>query len=108
MLRLAVGVDWNPAEYEGLGVDYADRTALLEEQIDVLRMLWTHPIVDFEGRFHKLSGVGLNPLPIHNIPLMIGSRGSIGFNRLAQPGLSHAEHLAAIIGAKPEIDAMVG
>ena len=33
---------------------------------------------------------------------------SIGFNRLAQPGLSHAEHLEAIIAAEPTIDAMVG
>ena len=72
-IRLAVGVGWNAAEYEGLGVDFADRTALLEEQMDVLRMLWTQPIVDFEGRFHKLNGVGINPLPTHTIPLMIGS-----------------------------------
>ena len=183
-VRLAVGVGWNAAEYEGLGVDFADRTALLEEQIDVLRMLWTQPVVDFEGRFHKLNGVGLNPLPIHAIPLMVGCGAadsvlrrvvrkadgwmpllipgldstpigtavtrlrqlcdevgrdpatlpihgrvyigpgwqavfeqalelgfadcSIGFNRLAQPGRSHAEHLAAIIAAKPEIEAMVG
>src|SRR6476660_6220029 len=56
-IRLAVGVGWNAAEYEGLGVHFADRTALLEEQMDVMRMLWTQPIVDFEGRFHKLSGV---------------------------------------------------
>ena len=40
-IRLAVGVGWNAAEYEALGVDFADRTALLEEQMDVLRMLWT-------------------------------------------------------------------
>ncbi len=60
-IRLAVGVGWNAAEYEGLGVDFADRTALLEEQIDVMRLLWTQPIVDFEGRFHHLRGVGHQP-----------------------------------------------
>ena len=58
---------WNAAEYEALGVDFADRTALLEEQIDVMRLLWTQPIVDFDGRFHHLRGVGINPLP-HPIP----------------------------------------
>ena len=61
-IRLAVGVGWNPAEYEALGVDFADRTALLEEQIDVMRLLWTQPLVDFDGRFHHLRGVGINPL----------------------------------------------
>jgi alkanesulfonate monooxygenase SsuD/methylene tetrahydromethanopterin reductase-like flavin-dependent oxidoreductase (luciferase family) len=42
-IRLAVGAGWNAAEYEALGVDFADRTALLEEQIDVMRLLWTQP-----------------------------------------------------------------
>ena len=183
-VRLAVGVGWNAAEYEGLGVDFADRTELLEEQIDVIRLLWSQPSVDFDGRFHHLHGVGINPLPTHHIPLMIGSGASdavlrrvvrkadgwmpllipgldaidvrtaatklrqfcedagrdpatlpihgrvylgpgwqerveeavelgfgdlsIGFNRLAQPGLSHAEHLAAVIAAKLEVDMMVG
>jgi probable F420-dependent oxidoreductase len=183
-IRLAVGVGWNAAEYEGLGVNFADRTALLEEQIDVMRLLWTQPLVDFEGRFHHLSGVGINPLPTHPLPILIGSGASdavlkrvvrkadgwmpllipgldsidivsasaklrrfaeeagrdpaslpihgrayigpgwqaaveqalelgfsdcsIGFNRMAQPGLSHAQHLDAIISAKPEIDALVG
>src|SRR5207342_810188 len=75
-MRVAVGVGWNAAEYEGLGVDYADRTALLEEQIDVMRMLWTQPLVDFDGRFHRLHGVGINPLPSHPIPILIGSGAS--------------------------------
>ena len=33
---------------------------------------------------------------------------SIGVNRLAQPGLSHAQHLATVIDAKPEIDKLIG
>ena len=75
-IRVAVGVGWNAAEYEGLGVDFADRTALLEEQIDVMRMLWTQPLVDFDGRFHRLHGVGINPPPTRPIPILIGSGAS--------------------------------
>ena len=48
-IRLAVGVGWNAAEYEGLGAEFADRTAMLEEQIDVLKMLWTQPVVTLRG-----------------------------------------------------------
>ena len=182
-IRLAVGVGWNAAEYEALGVEFADRTALLEEQVDVMRLLWSQPIVDFDGRFHHLRGVGINPLPTHPLPILIGSGGSdavlrrvvrkgngwmpllipdldsvpideavaklrqfaeeagrdpaslpihgrvylgpgwqakveqalelgfsdcsIGINRMANPGLSHAEHLQAIIEAKPEIDKLL-
>jgi probable F420-dependent oxidoreductase len=72
-LRVAVGVGWNFAEYEGLGVSFADRTGRLEEQIDVMRRLWSDPTVTFEGRFHHLDRVGINPRPTHVIPISIGS-----------------------------------
>ena len=62
-IRVAVGVGWNWAEYEGLGADFEHRTAVLDEQIDVMRALWTEPHVDFDGTFHHLDGVGINPRP---------------------------------------------
>lgn len=180
----AVGVGWNFAEYEGLGVDFGARTRLLEEQIDLLRLLWSQPLVDFDGEFHHLRGVGINPLPTRTIPLYIGSGAaepvlrrvarkadgwlpllipgldqiafadavrrlrqiceeigrdpaglpiharvyvgpgwqaaveealelgveklSFGFNRMANPGLTHAQHLDAVLAAKPELDALIG
>jgi probable F420-dependent oxidoreductase len=75
-LNVAVGVGWNHAEYEALGVDFADRTAILEEQIDLMRMLLTQPLVTFEGRFHRLDQVGINPLPGRPIPIWIGTGGA--------------------------------
>jgi Luciferase-like monooxygenase len=44
----------------------------MEEQIVVLRRLWTEPFVNFEGRFHMLHGVGLHQLPPQPIPVWIG------------------------------------
>lgn len=180
----AVGVGWNRAEYEALGADFAARTRMLEEQMDVMRRLWTEPLVDFEGEFHHLEGVGINPLPDRALPLYIGSGAaepvlrrvartadgwmpllipgldeisfrdavvhlrsicddigrdpatmpiharvylgdgwqvaveealdlgvaklSLGFNRLANPGLSHVRHLEAVLEAKPAFDEIVG
>ncbi len=75
-IRVAVGVGWNWAEYEGLGADFEHRTAVLDEQIDVMRALWTQPHVDFEGRFHRLEGVGINPRPRGLIPIYMGTSGS--------------------------------
>src|SRR5690606_28390288 len=68
-LNLAVGVGWNHAEYEALGVDYADRTAILAEQLEVVRRLLGEPLVTFTGRFHALDRVGINPLPDRTIPI---------------------------------------
>ncbi len=183
-LRVAVGVGWNFAEYEGLGADFSDRVDLLTEQIEVMRALWTEPIIRYEGRFHHLEGVGINPLPTRRIPIYMGTGGSdaalrrvvrtadgwmplllpgldpidfrtgverlrqlavdadrdpaslpihgrvylgdgwqkqvdealevgvahlsIGFNRMANRGLTHAQHLDAVLAAKPELDRLVG
>ena len=183
-LRLAVGAGWNFAEYEGLGVDYRDRTAVLEEQVDLLRRLWSEPLVTFDGRYHHLDCVGINPLPCHRIPIYLGTGAAdpvlrrvvrkadgwmplvlpgldqltigqavarlrqlcedegrdpatlpihgrvylgegwqelvelavelgfadltIGFNRMANPGRDHTEHLAAAIDAKAVVDRIVG
>jgi probable F420-dependent oxidoreductase len=75
-LRLAVGVGWNWAEYEALGADFRARTAILEEQIDVMRALWTQPLVTYRGRHHVLDRVGINPLPARAIPIWLGTKGS--------------------------------
>ncbi len=70
---LGVSISWNPNEYQGLGQDIHTRGARIEEQIMLLRRLWTEPHVTFEGRFHKLDGVGLNRRPPHPIPVWMGS-----------------------------------
>ncbi|HXA32021.1 MAG TPA: LLM class F420-dependent oxidoreductase [Acidimicrobiales bacterium] len=71
-LRLGVGTGWNQPEYEGLGASFDDRGARFEEQIQVLRMLWTEEAVTFKGRFHQIHGAGILPRPTHSIPIWIG------------------------------------
>ena len=72
--RLGVGVGWNAVEFEALGEDFHTRGARSEEQIAVLRALWTEPVVTFRGRWHQISEAGLNPLPIQRpIPIWFGA-----------------------------------
>jgi probable F420-dependent oxidoreductase len=72
-LRLGIGVGWNWVEYEALGEDFRTRGARSEEQIAVLRALWTQPVVTFQGRWHHIDHAGLNPLPVQRpIPVWIG------------------------------------
>ena len=75
-VNIAVGAGWNHAEYAGMGVEFADRTAILTEQIELLRRLLTEPLVTFSGRFHTLDRVGINPLPDRSIPIWVGSQGT--------------------------------
>lgn len=73
-LRLGVGVGWNPVEYEALGEDFHTRGIRCEEQIEVLRALWTQEVVSFQGRWHQITHAGLNPMPLQRpIPIWIGT-----------------------------------
>lgn len=73
-LRLGVGIGWNPVEFTALGANFQNRARRFEEQIAVLRQLWTERAVTFVGRYHDLRAVGLNPMPVQRpIPLWIGA-----------------------------------
>jgi alkanesulfonate monooxygenase SsuD/methylene tetrahydromethanopterin reductase-like flavin-dependent oxidoreductase (luciferase family) len=71
--RLGVGTGWNDIEYEALGMPFADRGARIEEQVAVLRELWTKDAVTFKGAQHVITDAGLMPLPVQRpIPVWFG------------------------------------
>jgi probable F420-dependent oxidoreductase len=73
-LRLGVGVGWNTVEYEALGMDVSTRGRRLDEQVELMRRLWTEEVVDFEGRYHRVRAAGINPLPVQRpIPVWFGA-----------------------------------
>lgn len=81
--RLGVGIGWNPVEFEALQENFHDRGRRSEEQIALLRELWTKPVVNFAGRWHRVTHAGLNPMPRQRpIPIwMGGGRGAAPGNR---------------------------
>jgi probable F420-dependent oxidoreductase len=86
-LRLGIGIGWNPVEYEALGENFKNRGRRSEEQIEVMRRLWTHELVSFEGKWHKIIDAGLNPLPIQRpIPIWFGGTDDRALRRLAHLG----------------------
>src|SRR5436190_22373328 len=75
-LRLGIGVGWNAVEYEALNETFENRGRRCAEQVAVLRTLWTQPVVDFRGEFHRIDHAGLSPLPIQRpIPIWFGVGG---------------------------------
>jgi probable F420-dependent oxidoreductase len=85
--RLGVGIGWNAVEYEALGEDFHTRGRREEEQIEVLRCLWTDPIITYRGEFHTITEAGLNPLPIQRpIPIWIGGTTEVPIKRAARIG----------------------
>jgi probable F420-dependent oxidoreductase len=84
--RLGVGVGWNVVEYEGLGQDFHARGKRVEEQVTLLRELWTKPLVNFNGTFDKVPDAGLNPLPAQPIPIWFGGNADVALRRSARMG----------------------
>ncbi len=86
-LRLGIGIGWNPVEYEALGENFKNRGRRSEEQVEVMRKLWTQELVTFEGEWHKITDAGLNPLPIQQpIPIWFGGGHDQTLRRVARLG----------------------
>jgi probable F420-dependent oxidoreductase len=82
--RLGVGIGWNPVEYEALGMNFLNRAKRFEEQIDLMRKLWTTPVLSDAGRYHTITCAGINPLPVQRpIPIWIGASAEPAIKRAA-------------------------
>lgn len=72
-LRLGVGLGWNEVEYEALNEEFGNRGSRVEEQIELMRALWTEKSVDYKGKWHTVSEAGLHPMPVQQpIPVWMG------------------------------------
>lgn len=84
-LRLGVGVGWNDVEYDALGAEFSTRGRRIEEQVEVLRSLWTEDHVTLDGEFHHLPDVGINPRPVQRpIPVWMGGTADPVLRRVAR------------------------
>src|SRR3989442_10997287 len=107
-LRLGVGVGWNPVEFEALGENFTNRGKRIEEQIDLMRALWTKELVTFHGQWHRVPDAGINPLPIQRpIPVWMGGESEVVVRRAARladgwmPHFRPGPDAQAIVGPAP-------
>ncbi|HZS75919.1 MAG TPA: LLM class F420-dependent oxidoreductase [Ktedonobacteraceae bacterium] len=85
--RLGVGIGWNPVEYEALGMDFRTRGRVIDEQIEVMRLLWSKEVVSYTGKYHTITEAGLNPLPVRrSIPVWLGGSVDAALRRVARIG----------------------
>jgi probable F420-dependent oxidoreductase len=84
--RMGVGIGWNYVEYQALGQDFKTRGRKLDEQIVLLRRLWTEPLLSFDGSFDHLDRCGISPRPKRPIPIWSGGMSEPAFHRAARTG----------------------
>jgi probable F420-dependent oxidoreductase len=86
-LRLGIGNGWNEIEYISLGETFTNRGKRIEEQVNVLRQLWSQPLVDFQGKWHTIPDAGMSPLPVQRpIPIWFGGQSDPVIERTARLG----------------------
>jgi probable F420-dependent oxidoreductase len=85
--RLGIGLGWNRVEYEALGKDFSTRGRRADEQVELLRRLWTEPVVTFRGDDEQVTGAGLAPMPVQRpIPLWFGAQSPAAYRRAGRLG----------------------
>jgi probable F420-dependent oxidoreductase len=83
--RLGVGLGWNAVEYEALGKSFTDRGKRMDDQIELLRRLWTEPSVTYEADDERVTGAGLAPLPVQRpIPIWFGAASPPAYRRVGR------------------------
>jgi probable F420-dependent oxidoreductase len=104
-LRLGVGNGWNEVEYMALGENFHNRGRRMEEQVKLLRQLWTQPLVDYHGSWHKIPDAGINPLPVQRpIPIWFGGTDDRVLQRMARLGDGWMLNTRTIEQTRPELE----
>ncbi len=103
--RLGVGLGWNEVEYVALGEDFSTRGRRIEEQVDLLRRLWTQPLVKSEGRWHNIPDAGINPPPVQQpIPVWFGGHAEPVLRRTARLGDGWMPNYRTASSAAPALE----
>lgn len=82
-----IAIGYKPDEFSLYGVDLEKRGARFEEQLTIMKGLWTQDSIDFKGRYYTVQG-RLEPRPLTkpHPPLWIGGWGDLTLRRAATLG----------------------
>ncbi|MDG1845379.1 MAG: TIGR03619 family F420-dependent LLM class oxidoreductase [Acidimicrobiales bacterium] len=84
---LGVGAGHVEAEFETLGVDFAQRGKILNETIEAVRGAFDEPYVSFAGDFFNYEEVGVAPTPSRgSLPIWVGGSGKAAWKRTGRQG----------------------
>ncbi|OBJ41791.1 LLM class F420-dependent oxidoreductase [Mycolicibacterium mucogenicum] len=87
-IRLAVGMGWLREEIEACGAPFDARGRRADEQIDVLRLLWSDQPegATHSGEFFEFANAACYPKPVSPIPIHIGGHSRAAARRAGRRG----------------------
>ena len=87
-IDFGIGVGWNKEEVEACGYRWEDRGARCDEFLEVMRRLWTEPVVDFAGEWIKFETCRMDPKPVQkpHVPIIVGGYADAALRRAVRFG----------------------
>ncbi len=85
---LGTAAGWLEAEFDALGVPFAERGPRTDEALEIIRRLWTddHITADFEVHDAHLRSIRAKPQPVGHLPIWIGGHADVALRRAGRVG----------------------
>jgi probable F420-dependent oxidoreductase len=85
---LGIGAGYLKREFAALGVEFEERSELLEEALDVITTIWTTDDVTYDGKHFSAQGITAHPQPLTDPhpPIWIGGNTAASRRRVAARG----------------------
>lgn len=82
----AVGVGWSADEFALMESNFKTRGKRADEMLEILRLLWSGEMVEYQGEHYQFNALEMNPAPTQYIPIWVGG--------ISKPAMRRAARLA--------------
>jgi probable F420-dependent oxidoreductase len=76
-LILGIGVGWMEEEFAAMNAPFKERGKVSDEQLTLLKQLWTEEHITFRGTYYQADDIAFNPKPYQKprVPIWVGGEG---------------------------------
>jgi probable F420-dependent oxidoreductase len=87
-LILGIGVGWMEEEFAAMNAPFKERGKVSDEQLTLLKQLWTDEHITFHGKYYHVDDIAFSPKPFQRprIPIWVGGEGKYAQRRAGQYG----------------------
>ena len=83
---LGAGTGWMKEEFDAYDVPFKGRGKRMDEMLEIMRLLWTGEMVEYQGKHYQFGPMEMNPAPSAPVPVWIGG--------ISDPAMKRAARLA--------------